>query len=128
MKKLPNGQWKVYMLLFMEKGTRERLYLKPGITQFQDANNRLYYNDKLEEESFLKHFDTRVLGSRIFPNKEDAEWFEKELLNYLGPSVDIGFKTSGSSEVREYHHERWIELKDKIFYGKAKKNKDKVEV
>jgi len=121
MKKLPNGQWKVYLQLFMKKGTKERLYLKPGITQFQDANARLYYNDKREKESFRKHFDTRVLWSAIFPSKGEAERFEKKLLRSLGAPVDLGFKTSGASEVRKYDHEKWTFLCTEVLYNLNKK-------
>ena len=32
-KKLPNGKWKTYIQLFMDKKTEQRLYLKPGITE-----------------------------------------------------------------------------------------------
>ena len=42
-KKLPNDQWKAYIQLFMKKGTKQRLYLKPGITEFIDIEARMFF-------------------------------------------------------------------------------------
>lgn len=114
-KKLPNNQWKVYIQLFMKKGTKQRLYLKPGITKFWDGDARMYFNDLIEEESFIKHFDTKIMWSKIFPSKAEAESFEKSLLNYFGNPVNIGFKTVGYSEVREYNHQKWIRKSQELY-------------
>ena len=50
--KLSNGQWKAYLQLFMRKGTKHRMYFKPGITEFKDGDARMYFNNLLEEQSF----------------------------------------------------------------------------
>jgi hypothetical protein len=114
-KKLPNGQWKVYIQLFMKKGTKQRLYLKPGITEFYDGDARMYFNDLKEEDSFLKHFDTKVMWSKIFSNKIEAEKIESELLEYFGKKADMGFKTGGYSEVREYNHQKWLNKSQELY-------------
>ena len=76
-KKLSNGKWKVYIQLFMKKDTKQRLYLKPGITEFLDGDARMFFNNLKEDDSFAKHFDTKVMWSEIFPNKVEAEKFDK---------------------------------------------------
>jgi|TARA_B110000211_G_scaffold142787_1_gene162916 lipoate-protein ligase A len=116
-KKLSNGKWKVYIQLFMKKDTKQRLYLKPGITEFLDGDARMFFNNLKEDDSFAKHFDTKVMWSEIFPNKVEAEKFEEGLLEYFGEQVDMGFKTGGYSEVREYNHDKWI-VKSKELYDR----------
>ncbi len=116
-KKLPNGKCKVYIQLLMKKDTKQRLYLKPGITEFIDGDARMFFNNLLEDDSFVKHFDTKVMWSEIFPNKVEAKKFEEGLLEYFGEQVDMGFKTRGYSEVREYNHDKWI-VKSKELYDR----------
>jgi|TARA_B100001758_G_C18288092_1_gene545425 hypothetical protein len=113
--KLPDGKWKVYIQLFTKKDSKQRLYLKPGITEFWDGDARMYFNNLTEEDSFIKHFDTKVMWSKIFPSKAEAEKVEKELLEYFGDKVDMGFKTGGYSEVREYNHEKWIAKANELY-------------
>lgn len=113
--KLPNGQWKVYIQLFMKKGTKQRLYIKPGITEFWDGDARMYFNNLKEEESFIKYFDTKVMWSKVFPDKTSAKNFEESLLKYFGNEVDMGFKTSGHSEVRKYNHQKWITKSQELY-------------
>jgi hypothetical protein len=115
-KKLPNGQWKAYLQLFMRKGTKHRKYFKPGITEFQDGDARMYFNNLLEEQSFHQHFDTKVIWSKVYESKGGAKKAEDWLLNYFGNEVDMGFKTGGYTEVREYNHDKWI-LKSKELYN-----------
>ena len=117
--KMPNGQWKTYIQLFLRKGTKQRLYLKPGITEFWNADARMHFNNLKEEESFLKHLDTKVMWSKIFPSREEAVECERELLEYFGEEVDIGFKTRGYTEVRKYDHTKWI-AKSQQLYNKQK--------
>ena len=101
--KLPDGKWKVYIQLFTKKGTKQRLYLKPGITEFWDGDARMYFNNLTEEDSFIKHFDTKVMWSKIFPSKAEAEKVEKELQRLEGvggieaivPAEGIVFKYNG---------------------------------
>ena len=113
--KLPNGQWKVYIQLFTKKGTNKRLYLKPGITEFWDGDARMFFNNLKEEESFQQHFDTKVMWSKVFPSKSKAEEFEDSLLTYFGDQVDMGFKTGGYTEVREYNHQKWITKSQELY-------------
>ena len=113
--KLPNGQWKVYIQLFTKKGTQKRLYLKPGITEFKDGDARMFFNNLKEEESFQQHFDTRVMWSKVYPNKFEAEKVEEELLKYFGKQADIGFKTGGYTEVRYYNHKKWISKSQELY-------------
>lgn len=119
--KLPDGQWKAYIQLFTKKGTKQRLFVKPGITAFWDGDARMYFNDLTEQASFKQHFDTKVLWSEIFPDKQSAKVAEKYLLEYFGDPVDIGFKTSGGGEVRAYDHEKWNNLRDKLYKRKVAK-------
>ena len=114
-KKLLNGQWKVYLFVFFKKGTKQRLYLKPGITEFQDANARMFFNNLNEDVSFLQHLDSEVLWSKTFPNKVEAEKFETYLLEYFGEQADMGFKTGGYTEVRDYNHEKWMGIVDQLY-------------
>tara|TARA_R110000803_G_scaffold165262_1_gene228827 strand:+ start:663 stop:1022 length:360 start_codon:yes stop_codon:yes gene_type:complete len=114
-KKLPNGQWKAYVQLFMRKGTKHRMYLKPGITGYQDGDARMYFNNLLEEQSFRQHFDTKVIWSKIFESKGVAKKAEDWLLNYFGNEVDMGFETPGYTEVREYNHQLWMKIKDRLY-------------
>ena len=79
--KLPNGWWKVYLFVFLKKGTKQKLYLKPGITEFLDGDARMFFNNLKEDVSFLQHFDTKVMWSKIFSSKTEAERIEKLLLN-----------------------------------------------
>ena len=113
--KLPDGKWKAYLQLFMRKGTKYRMFLKPGITEFKDGDARMYFNNLLEEESFRKHFDTKVIWSKEYDSKEAAKKVEDWLLNYFGNEVDMGFKTPGYTEVREYNHDLWIKIKDRLY-------------
>jgi len=113
--KMPNGQWKTYIQLLLRKDTKQRLYLKPGITEFYDGDARMYFNDLEEEESFLKHFDTKVMWSKIFPSEGEAKKCEKELLKYFGEKVDMGFKTPGYTEVRKYDHAKWIAKSQQLY-------------
>ena len=115
-KTLPNGKWKVYIQLFTDKETKKRLYLKPGITQFQDGDARMFFNNLKEEDSFLNHFDTKVMWSKVLPNELEAKKVESHLLNYFGDQVDIGFKTGGYTEVRKYDHQKWI-IKSQELYN-----------
>jgi hypothetical protein len=115
--KLPNGEWKTYLQVFYKKGTKYRLYIKPGITEYYDANVRLYYNQKLEKDSFLNHFDSEVLWSKRYSSKEVALEAENILLEYFGKKVNLGFWTSGASEVRKYDHNLWLGIND-ILYSK----------
>ena len=117
-KKMPNGQWKVYLQLLMKKGTKQRLYLKPGITEFWDGDARIFFNNLKEENSFLKNFDVRCMWSEIFPSKKAAEEFEQHLLEYFGEQVDMGFKTGGYTEVRPYDHEKYIKKLDELYKRK----------
>ena len=114
--KMPNGQWKAYIQLFTDKETKKRLYLKPGITEFYDGDARMFFNDLKEEDSFLNHFDTKVMWSKIFRNKEEAQKTELLLLDYFGEQADMGFKTGGYTEVRKYDHQKWI-IKSKELYN-----------
>ena len=116
-KKLPNDQWKAYIQLFMKKGTKQRLYLKPGITEFIDGDARMFFNDLKEDVSFLQYFDTKVMWSKIFPNKVEAKKFEEGLLEYFGEQADMGFKTRGYSEVRNYDHEKWLTKSNELYNG-----------
>ena len=52
-KKLDNGKWKVYLQLFFKKGTKFRLHLKPGITQFVDGDARIYFNKQGTAEAII---------------------------------------------------------------------------
>tara|TARA_B110000971_G_C19564455_1_gene300196 strand:+ start:131 stop:493 length:363 start_codon:yes stop_codon:yes gene_type:complete len=113
--KLPNGQWKAYIQLFMKKGTKQRLYLKPGITEFEDGDARMFFNNLKEDVSFLQHFDTKVIWSDKFPSKAEAEKVEKELLEYFGKQANMGFKTGGYTEVREYNHQKWIAKSQELY-------------
>ena len=114
--KMPNGQWKVYIQLFIDKETKKRLYLKPGITQFWDGDARMFFNNLKEEDSFLNHFDTKVMWSKVLPNELEAKKVESHLLNYFGDQVDMGFKTGGYTEVRKYDHQKWI-IKSQELYN-----------
>ena len=113
--KLPDGKWKAYLQLLMRKSTKYRMYLKPGITEFKDGDARMYFNNLLEEESFRKHFDTKVIWSKEYDSKEAAKKVEDWLLNYFGNEVDMGFKTPGYTEVRVYNHDLWIKIKDRLY-------------
>ena len=113
--RLPKGQWKVYLQLFTKKGTKQRLFLKPGITEYKDADARMYFNNILEEETFQQHFDTIVKWSKKYPNKEEAKKVEDELLEYFGDEVDMGFKTGGYTEVRRYDHEKYISKLQELY-------------
>jgi hypothetical protein len=113
--KLPNGQWKVYLQLFTKKDTKQRLYLKPGITEFKDGDARMYFNNLLEEESFQQHFDTSVKWSNVYPSKSEAKKVEDELLKYFGNQADMGFKTGGYTEVRHYNHEKYISKLQELY-------------
>ena len=104
-KKLDNGKWKVYLQLFFKKGTKFRLHLKPGITQFVDGDARIYFSNLKEEQSFLQHFDT----------KEEAQVMESKLLKYFGKPSKLNFETSGDSEVRDYNHQLWMSIKDSLY-------------
>jgi len=114
-KKLPNGQWKTYLYCFLKKGTKQRLYLKAGITEFKDIEARMFFNNLNEEESFIQHFDDKPMWSEKFPSKAEAEKVEEKLLKYFGDKVDMGFKTGGYSEVREYNHEKWMAINDELY-------------
>tara|TARA_R110000803_G_scaffold42575_1_gene91136 strand:- start:27 stop:398 length:372 start_codon:yes stop_codon:yes gene_type:complete len=114
-KKLPNGKWKTYIQLFMDKKTEQRLYLKPGITEFYDGDARMFFNNLKEEESFLQHFKTKVMWSKVFNTKAEAKKVEDQLLNYFGEQADIGFKTGGYTEVRKYDHQKWMIKKDELY-------------
>ena len=88
-KKLPNGKWKTYIQLFMDKKTEQRLYLKPGITEFYDGDARMFFNNLKEEESFLQHFKTKVMWSKVFNTKAEAEsQWSKSLWSRLGFSYN----------------------------------------
>ena len=113
--KMPNGQWKTYIQLLLRKGTKQRLYLKPGITEFWDGDARMYFNNLKEEESFLKHFDTKVMWTKKFPSKGEAKKCEEELLKYFGEEVDMGFRTPGYTEVRKYDHAKWIAKSQQLY-------------
>ena len=115
-KKMPNNQWKVYIQLFTDKESGKRLYLKPGITEFWDGDARMFFNDLKEEESFQSHFNTKVMWSQIYPSKKEAQEVESQLLEYFGEQANMGFKTGGYTEVREYNHKKWI-TKSKELYG-----------
>jgi|TARA_B110000211_G_scaffold71789_1_gene83224 hypothetical protein len=117
---LLNGQWKVYIFLFMKKGTNYKLYFKIGITEYRDIDARMFFNNLKEEDSFLKHFDIRPMWSSKYSTKEEAEKVEKKLLKYFGKQVDMGFKTSGHTEVRKYNQQLWMDIKDKL-YNKTNK-------
>ena len=114
--KMPNGQWKTYIQLFTDKETKKRLYLKPGITEFYDGDARMFFNDLKEEDSFLNHFDTKVMWSKIYSSKKEAQKIETQLLEYFGEQIDMGFKTGGYTEVRKYDHQKWI-IKSKELYN-----------
>ena len=114
-KKLPNGKWKTYIQLFMDKKTEQRLYLKPGITEFYDGDARMFFNNLKEEESFLQHFKTKVMWSKVFNTKAEAKKVEDQLLNYFGEQADMGFKTGGYTEVRKYDHQKWMIKKDELY-------------
>ena len=113
--KLPNGKWKTYIQLFMDKKTEQRLYLKPGITEFYDGDARMFFNNLKEEESFLQHFKTKVMWSKVFNTKAEAKKVEDQLLNYFGEQADMGFKTGGYTEVRKYDHQKWMIKKDELY-------------
>ena len=117
-KKMPNGQWKVYLQLLMKKGTKQRLYLKPGITEFWDGDARIFFNNLKEENSFLKNFNVKCMWSEIFPSKKAAKELEKHLLEYFGEQADMGFKTGGYTEVRPYNHEKYIKKLDELYKRK----------
>ena len=114
-KKLPDGQWKTYLFCLRKKGTEQRLYLKPGITEFKDIEARMFFNNLNEEESFIQHFDPKPMWSGKFPNKAEAEKVEKELLEYFGDKVNIGFKTGGYTEVRKYDHQKWMIKREELY-------------
>ena len=114
-KKLPNGKWKTYIQLFMDKKTEQRLYLKPGITEFYDGDARMFFNNLKEEESFLQHFKTKVMWSKVFNTKAEAKKVEDQLLNYFGEQADMGFKTGGYTEVRKSDHQKWMIKKDELY-------------
>ena len=67
-KKLPNGQWKAYVQLFMRKGTKHRMYLKPGITGWAQVCGRdeLSIADKVA-------LDVEYLNRQSF-------WFDMKIL------------------------------------------------
>ena len=113
--KLPNGKWKTYIQLFMDKKTEQRLYFKPGITEFYDGDARMFFNNLKEEESFLQHFKTKVMWSKVFNTKAEAKKVEDQLLNYFGEQADMGFKTGGYTEVRKYDHQKWMIKKDELY-------------
>jgi hypothetical protein len=105
-KKLPNGQWKVYIQRFADKQTGKFLYVKPGISRFWDADARMYFNNLFEEISFKDKFNTKCIVSKIFPSRETAELMEEKLLKHFGKEisiVELGFKTPGYTEVRKYN-------------------------
>ena len=114
-KKLDNSKWKVYLQLFFKKGTKFRLHLKPGITQFVDGDARIYFNNLKEEQSFLQHFDTKVIWSKEYDTKEEAQVMESKLLKYFGKPSKLNFETSGDSEVRDYNHQLWMSIKDSLY-------------
>lgn len=114
-KKLPGDKWKVYIQLLSNKETNQRLYLKPGITKFQDGDARMFFNDLKEDVSFLQHFKSKVMWSKVFPNEHKAKKFEKELLEYFGEEVDMGFKTGGYTEVRKYDHQKWVTKSTELY-------------
>lgn len=113
--KLNDNKWKVYLQVFFKKGTKKRLYLKPGVTAFKDADARMYYNHKYEPDSFRNHFDPQVFWSKVCSSKGEAEKIEKIMLDFLGEPAKLDFTTSGHTEVRDYNHESWMELKDKLY-------------
>ena len=80
---------------------------------------RMFFNNLKEEDSFLNHFDTRVMWSKIFSNKIEAENKESELLEYFGDKVDMGFKTGGFSEVRKYDHDKWLKKSQELYKTSA---------
>jgi hypothetical protein len=107
--KYNNGNWKVYLQRFANKQTGQFLFIKPGITEFKDANARLYFNDLLEEISFKDYFKTKCIKTLICPSKEIAENLEKILLKHFGNQLsekELGFKTPGWTEVRRYNQNK----------------------
>jgi hypothetical protein len=113
--KLPDGKWKAYIQLFTKKGTNQRLHLKPGITEFWDGDARMFFNNLKEEDSFLKHFDTKVIWSKVYDSKEEAKKMEDWLLNYFGEQSNLEFTTSGYTEVRDYNHTLWTEVRNRLY-------------
>ena len=105
-RKLKDGKWKVYIQRFADQVTEQFLYVKPGITQYKDANARIHFNSELEEVSFTDHFIPKCIWSVEVPSKSIAEEIEKELLKHFGNPIseeELGFKTSGWTELRRYN-------------------------
>ena len=44
----------------------------------------MFFNNLKEEESFLQHFKTKVMWSKVFNTKAEAKKVEDQLLNYFG--------------------------------------------
>ena len=110
---LSKGKVKVYLDLFTPKTSLKRLFLKPGITRFKDAEDRIKYNHKKylegdEPDSYLNHFNFKCQWSTECNSEKEAKDLEKELLDYFGTTAKMGFWTSGASEVRNYDHQKYV--------------------
>jgi DNA-binding MarR family transcriptional regulator len=108
--KYKNGEWKVYIIRLDSKEDNTFLFSKGGITEFQDADARLYFNQLLEKVNFRDSFNCVIVTSQKFPNKESAEEAEKIILKILGevPTHEelYEFITSGITEIRKYDHSK----------------------
>jgi hypothetical protein len=112
-KVLSNNKVKVYLDLFTPKTSLKRLFLKPGITRFVNAEDRINYNHKKylegdEPDSYLNHFNVKCQWSTVCDSEKEAKDLEQELLDYFGTTAKMNFWTSGASEVRHYDHQKYL--------------------
>ena len=124
--------WKVYLNRFQDRKTKQFIALKPGWTKFKDADDRAKFNHELflkgeEPDSFLNHYNVKCIWSLTVKSVWERDYLESFMLNWFGDKKDLGFYTSGSTEVREYDQTRvnkWLSKTDDQILNWLKKEKD----
>ena len=108
--------WKVYLMRFKDKETGQFKAIKPGHTKFKDAEDRMNWNHKCfldgeEPDSFKNHYHVKCIWSLRVKSIKARKALEGLMLAFFGDKLDLGFYTSGYSEVRSYNQkliDKWL--------------------
>ena len=99
--------WKIYLDRFEDRETKQFIALKPGHTKYKDAEDRMKFNHEMflkgdEPDSFINHYDVKCIWSLVVKSTWERDYLESFMLEWFGEKKDLGFYTSGSTEVRKY--------------------------
>ena len=113
-----NGYRKVYLFRFEDKKTGQFVALKPGHTDYMDAEDRARVNHEKflegkEPDSFMNHYKVKCIWSLRVDSHDKADMLEDFMLAWFGEQKKLDFKTSGYTEVRNYNQKKVNKWKSK---------------